>query len=87
VQPRSSDPLHIKAPAHHRPAGPHVTVVQPERFLAPCLDRCDANTVHCLDQVTVEEVWMALALALDVTSSDAAGEPINSLGFADNGSS
>jgi ADP-heptose:LPS heptosyltransferase len=87
VQPRNSDPLHIKAPAHHRPAGPHVTVVQPERFLAPCLDRCEANTVHCLDQVTVEEVWMALAHALGVTSSDAAGEPSNSLGFADNGSS
>lgn len=70
VQPRESDPFHIKSPAHHRPAGPFVTVVQPEKFLDPCLDRCESNTVHCLDQITVDAVWQPLAHALG-TPSDA----------------
>jgi ADP-heptose:LPS heptosyltransferase len=64
VQPRESDPRHIKSPAHHRPVGPSVTVVQPETFLAPCQDRCEAKTVHCLDQIQVDEVWTALVHAL-----------------------
>jgi ADP-heptose:LPS heptosyltransferase len=64
VQPKNSDPRHIKSPAHHRPAGPYVTVVQPEKFLDPCHDRCESKTVHCLDQITVDEVWISLARAL-----------------------
>jgi ADP-heptose:LPS heptosyltransferase len=73
VQPKNSDPRHIKSPAHHRPAGPYVTVVQPETFLAPCQDRCESKTVHCLDQITVDEVWKALAHALGPKCNDAAG--------------
>jgi heptosyltransferase-3 len=69
VQPRSSDPHHIKSPAHHRPAGPLVTVVQPENFLAPCEDRCESKTVHCLDQIGVDEVWTALVRALEPPAS------------------
>jgi ADP-heptose:LPS heptosyltransferase len=66
VQPRSSDPRHIKSPAHHRPAGPYVTVVQPEKFLDPCQERCESKSVHCLDQITVDEVWHSLARALNL---------------------
>jgi ADP-heptose:LPS heptosyltransferase len=64
VQPKDSDPHHIHAPEHYRPVGPNVTIVQPDRFLAPCEGRCESNTVHCLDQITVDEVWNALARAL-----------------------
>jgi ADP-heptose:LPS heptosyltransferase len=64
VQPRNSDPYHIHSAQHYRPAGPRVRIVQPEDFLAPCQGRCDRAAVHCLDQITVDQVWNALMLAL-----------------------
>jgi heptosyltransferase-1 len=60
VQPKNSDPHHIHAPEHYRPAGPHVTLVQPDRFLAPCQGRCESSVAHCIDQITVDQVWAAL---------------------------
>jgi ADP-heptose:LPS heptosyltransferase len=69
VQAKNSDPYHLNAPEHHRPLGPNVTLLQPERFLAPCTDRCESATVHCLDQITVDEVWIALEAALKAPQS------------------
>ena len=60
VQARSGDPRHIAAPEHYKPAGPDVTVLQPEHFLLPCWDRCESAEVHCLDQITVDHVWIAI---------------------------
>ena len=60
VQAKNSDPYYIHAPEHYRPLGPHVTILQPEHFLAPCTVRCESTTVHCLDQITVDQVWTAL---------------------------
>lgn len=66
VQPKDSDPHHIHAPEHYRPAGPNVTLVQPDRFLAPCHGRCESTTAHCIDQITVDQVWTALNSALNL---------------------
>lgn len=65
VQPKSSDPHHIHAPEHYRPVGPNVTIVQPENFLAPCYGRCESINVHCLNQITVDQVWNALEKILN----------------------
>jgi ADP-heptose:LPS heptosyltransferase len=59
-QAKDSNPCHIHAPDHYRPMGPNVTVLQPDEFLPPCSGRCDFASVHCLDQITVDEVWRAL---------------------------
>lgn len=64
VQPKNSDPHHIHAPEHYRPTGPNVTLVQPDHFLAPCYGRCESTTAHCIDQITVDQVWAALKSAL-----------------------
>jgi ADP-heptose:LPS heptosyltransferase len=63
-QPKDSDPYHIHAPEHFRPIGPHVNVMQPDHFLPPCSGRCDFAAVHCLDQITVDEVWKVLKVAV-----------------------
>jgi len=65
VQPKTADPGHIHAPEHYRPVGPHVTIIQPDDFLAPCRGRCESTTVHCLNQIAVDQVWDALSRALD----------------------
>jgi len=67
-QAKDSDPYHIRAPEHYRPIGPHVQVLQPAHFLSPCVGRCDVATVHCLDQITVDEVWIALKSAMSPVS-------------------
>jgi len=64
TQPRNSSPHHIHAPEHYRPIGPNVTIVQPDSFLLPCVGRCESKAVHCLDQITVGQVWAALEAAL-----------------------
>lgn len=59
-----SNPAHIRAPQHGRPLGRHVTVLQPDRFEAPCSERCESLVPHCIDRISVEQVWNALRAAL-----------------------
>lgn len=61
----TGDPDHISAPEHYRPAGSHVTVIQPASFLAPCRDRCESRQAHCINQISVDEVWNAAQVYLD----------------------
>jgi ADP-heptose:LPS heptosyltransferase len=71
VQPKTADAHHISAPEHYKPVGPQVTVLQPDDFLAPCHNRCEASSVHCLDQITVEEVWSAFTIYCPIESPPA----------------
>lgn len=64
VQAKGSDPNHIHAPEHYRPAGSRVVVVQPEKFLAPCHNRCESAESHCIAQIEVDAVWDALSSML-----------------------
>ncbi len=60
VQAKDGDRSHINSPAHIRPVGPQVTVLQPSKLLPPCRDGCEAARAHCLDQISVDEVWSAM---------------------------
>jgi ADP-heptose:LPS heptosyltransferase len=66
TQAEGSNPAHIRAPEHGRPLGPFVTVIQPASFLSPCRERCEAKGSHCIDQITVDQVWTALTSALNL---------------------
>ena len=48
---------HHQSPARNKPMGPHVQVLQPQRFLPPCAEECVADESHCLGQIDVESVW------------------------------
>ena len=51
---------HHQSPTRNRPIGPRVSILQPKEFLAPCTDECRSQTVHCLAQIKVDEVWDAI---------------------------
>ena len=68
VHAEGADPFHKSSPEQCMPLGPQVTILRPKRFLAPCEFRCESETVHCLAQISVEEVWQALRDALQLAS-------------------
>ncbi len=64
VQAKGSDPFHKSSPEQCGPLGSQVTILRPDRFLPPCEVRCESNKVHCLEQISVQDVWHALQAAL-----------------------
>jgi len=61
---RSGQPTHHASPRRSHPLGPYVAVVQPESQLAPCVSECIAPEVHCIGQITVDEMQFALRALL-----------------------
>lgn len=57
---RSGAPRHHASPERSRPCGPFVTVLQPERPIAPCTTECVAEVEHCIAQVEPAEVRAAI---------------------------
>jgi len=62
---RSGRPTHHASPNRSHPLGPWVAVVQPENQIAPCRTECVAEEVHCIEQVTVQEMQFHLQKLLD----------------------
>ena len=71
---RSGDLRHHASPARSHPCGPFVTVLQPERQIAPCTTWCVADVEHCIAQVTPSEVRAAIQSLLLAT-----GSPLNAV--------
>ncbi|WP_263367646.1 glycosyltransferase family 9 protein [Edaphobacter bradus] len=61
----SGQPHHHASPKRSHPLGPWVAVVQPDNQLLPCTTECLADEVHCIGQVTVEEMGTALRKLLE----------------------
>lgn len=60
----SGDPRHHASPERSRPCGPFVTVLQPERQIAPCTAECVADVEHCIAQIEPPEVRLAISSLL-----------------------
>jgi ADP-heptose:LPS heptosyltransferase len=57
VQPKNCDTKYLHLAEKCRPVGPNVTLLQPDTCLPPCEGYCDSQTLHCLDQIIVDQVW------------------------------
>jgi ADP-heptose:LPS heptosyltransferase len=57
---QSGRKTHHASPDRSHPVGPLVSVVQPANQLLPCTTECVATEVHCIAQVTAEDVQVAL---------------------------
>jgi heptosyltransferase-2 len=52
--------MHVNSPKRFGPWGvPHL-VLQPEKALSPCSDRCKATQAHCIDNVSIAQVKKAV---------------------------
>ena len=60
VQPKDCDPRYLHLSEKCRPVGPNITLLQPDTCLPPCKGHCDSPVLHCLDQISVAQVWEAL---------------------------
>jgi ADP-heptose:LPS heptosyltransferase len=58
--PQSCKEDHANSPARFRPCGPKVKVVQPSTPSSPCASYCTMNSSHCITQITVNEVFVAI---------------------------
>jgi ADP-heptose:LPS heptosyltransferase len=58
--PLSCNLEHHNSPERFRPCGPQVSVVRPAEPLAPCVEACEMNEAHCIQQVSVEQVLGAI---------------------------
>lgn len=57
---QSSLRTHHASPWRSHPVGPRVAVVQPKSQLSPCSSECIATEPHCICQIEVDEVQLAL---------------------------
>ena len=60
VQPKDGDATYVHMAEKCRPVGPNITLLQPNTCLPPCKGYCASESLHCLDQIGVEEVWEAI---------------------------
>ena len=60
VQPKDGDATSVHMAEKCRPVGPNITLLQPNTCLPPCKGYCASESLHCLDQIGVEEVWEAI---------------------------
>lgn len=58
--PLSCNLEHPNSPVRFRPCGPNVSIVRPAEPLAPCVQACEMNEPHCIQQVSVEQVLGAI---------------------------
>lgn len=58
--PLSCNLEHPNSPARFRPCGPHVSIVRPAEPLAPCVQTCELDEAHCIQQVSVDQVLRAI---------------------------
>ncbi|MHB1559266.1 MAG: glycosyltransferase family 9 protein, partial [Isosphaeraceae bacterium] len=66
--PRSGPRGHVSSPHRFGPWGVPSVIVQPSHALPPCTDGCRASTAHCITQVGVSEVFVAVMELLERTS-------------------
>jgi ADP-heptose:LPS heptosyltransferase len=66
--PRTGPREHVNSPHRFGPWGVPAVVLQPDRPLPPCVDRCQASTAHCISQIEVDEVYAAVRGLLDRNS-------------------
>ena len=57
--PKAGDPTHPNSPARFSPWCESAHVLQPERGLDGCVERCTHLEPHCIEQVTVADVVLA----------------------------
>ena len=53
--PLSCNQEHPNSPMRFRPCGPSVAIVRPAEPLAPCVQACEMDEPHCIQQVSVEQ--------------------------------
>lgn len=41
---------------HYIPRLPGVTVIRPKKRVLPCTEKCEASSLHCMQQITIEHV-------------------------------
>jgi len=61
---RSADPGYMYSPRRFGPWGVPAVIVQPEVVLPPCREGCRHSQPHCILQVTVDQVKVAVASML-----------------------
>ncbi|WP_448809365.1 glycosyltransferase family 9 protein [Agromyces bauzanensis] len=62
--PVNGDPTHRNSPDRFRPWGDNVLVARPARAIPPCSDACVSSVPHCIVEVTVDDVSVALQTVL-----------------------
>jgi heptosyltransferase-2 len=68
--PKDGDPSHPNSPLRFGPwRVPHI-VLQPETSLPPCKYRCSAAEAHCIRQISVEDVCIAVDRLLEATTGN-----------------
>lgn len=70
--PASCTADHPNSPRRFRPAGPHVTVLQPQTPLPSCAPTCLQNAPHCILQISTEEVLASAERAVQCGSNEEA---------------
>lgn len=58
--PLNGSPFHQKSPRRFYPRGVPRWVLQPEKALGSCSDKCHANQPYCILSITVEQVKEAV---------------------------
>ena len=58
--PLSCEQEHPNSPVRFRPVGPQVAVVRPAQPLHPCVQACEMEDAHCIQQVSVDQVLRAI---------------------------
>lgn len=66
--PLSCNLEHSNSPVRFRPCGPNVSIVRPSEPLAPCVQTCELDEPHCIQQVSVEQVLGVIDLLIPQVS-------------------
>jgi heptosyltransferase-2 len=58
--PKSGNPAHVRSPSRFHPWNIDYRIIQPDSPREPCTEGCDAESAHCICDVTVEMVHSAV---------------------------
>ena len=57
--PADGDPGEVTSPLRFGPHNVPAALLRPRTAMRPCVGRCNADGPHCIDAITVEDVWSA----------------------------